>query len=73
VEINVALGLLTMELVNLTMDDSGTYTCMATSERASRSDHIILNISEKAEGTGVLYPDKECMYPDKECICAHTL
>ena len=46
----MALGLLTMELANLAMNNGGTYTCMATSEWASRSDHIILNISEKVEG-----------------------
>ena len=58
VEINMALGLLTMELTNLTMNDGGTYTCMATSERASRSDHIILNISEKVQGTVLRIPSK---------------
>jgi len=50
VVINVALGLFTMKLVNLTITDSGTYTCMATSKRSSRSDHIILNVSEEVEG-----------------------
>jgi len=39
-----------MELANLTIYDSGTYTCLATSERSTRSDHIILNVSEKVEG-----------------------
>ena len=61
----MALGLLTMELTNLTMNGGGTYTCMATSERASRSDHIILNILEKVEGT--------ILYPEKEWICVQVL
>ena len=39
-----------MTLANLTMNDGGTYTCMATSARSSRSDHIVLNVSEKVEG-----------------------
>ncbi|XP_065913356.1 transmembrane and immunoglobulin domain-containing protein 1-like [Dysidea avara] len=46
---NVSLGLFTMTLANLTMNDGGTYTCMATSIRSSRSDHIVLNVSEKVE------------------------
>jgi len=40
-----------MKLANVTMDDAGTYTCMATNERSSRSDRVILTLTEKVEGT----------------------
>ena len=55
VVLNVSLGLFTMTLPNLTMNDGGAYTCMATSARSSRSDHIVLNVSENVEGIHDFY------------------
>ena len=50
VAVNIPLRLVMMTLTNVTMNDGGTYTCMATSERSSRSDHIVLTVLEKVEG-----------------------
>ena len=47
---NVAISQsdMTLTLPNTTIDDSGNYTCSATSERSYRSDHVML-IVQKSE------------------------